>query len=84
MSSSLYNQAINNLITSIALEETSLSQVIHSQAEKLETIINNQGITENDLQDVEACLHLMNQAIFKLETILRAKIEFFDSQVSPL
>ena len=82
MTSSSYDQAINNLIASIALEETSLSQIIQSQATKLDTIINNQGITANDLQDVEACLTSMHQAISKLETILEAKIEIFDSEYS--
>lgn len=82
MTSSNYDQAINNLIASIALEETSLSEMIHSQAKKLDTIINNQGITASDLQDVEDCLNSMNQAIFKLETILKAKIEFFESEIS--
>lgn len=82
MEVSSYNQAINNLIASIALEETSLSQTIHSQATKLDTIINNQGITANDLDDVESCLNSMNQAIIKLETILKAKIDFFNSEIS--
>jgi len=77
-----HDQAINNLITSIALEENSLSQVINAEAQKLNSIINSRGIPPHDLDSAQSCLQSMNQAISRLELILQAKIDFFDSEIS--
>lgn len=77
-----YDQAINNLITSIAIEENTLSKIINTEAQKLDHIINTSGITPHDLNHAQNCLNSMNQAISKLELILKAKMEFFDSQIS--
>lgn len=77
-----YDQAINNLITSIAIEENTLSQIINKEAQKLDHIINTHGITPHDLDYAKNCLDSMNLAISKLELILQAKMEFFDSEIS--
>lgn len=77
-----HDQAIKNLIASIALEENSLSQVINTEAQKLNRLINSRGIPPHDLNSAKSCLHSMNQAISKLELILQAKIDFFDSEIS--
>lgn len=77
-----HNQAINNLIASIALQESFFSDVIYHESHRLNTIINSQGITPDELYNAKVCLSEISQAISGLERILQAKIEFFQSEFS--
>ena len=77
-----HNQAINNLIASIALQESFFSDVIYNESQRLNNIVNSQGITPDELYNAKLCLDEISQAISGLERILQAKIEFFESEIS--
>ena len=77
-----HNQAINNLIASIALQESFFSDIIYTKSQHLNQIVNSQGITPEELYNVKLCLTEISQAINGLERILQAKIEFFESELS--
>ena len=77
-----HTQAINNLIASIALQESFFSDVICNESQKLNTIINSGGITPEELYNAKVCLSEISHAISGLERILQAKIEFFESEFS--
>ncbi len=77
-----HNQAINNLIASIALQESFFADTIYSEAKRLNEIVNSQGITPAELYNSKNCLSELIHAISGLERILQAKIEFFESEFS--
>lgn len=56
--------------------------MIHNESQRLNTIINSQGITPDELYNAKVCLAEISQAISGLERILQAKIEFFESEFS--
>ena len=58
-----HNQAINNLIASIALQESFFSDVIYNESQRLNNIVNSQGITPDELYNAKLCLDEISQAI---------------------
>ena len=77
-----HNQAINNLIASIALQESFFVDTIYTEAKRLTDIVNSQGITPAELYTSKNCLSELTHAITGLERILQAKIEFFEYEFS--
>ena len=59
-----------------------MSDVIYNESQRLNNIVNSQGITPDELYNAKLCLDEISQAISGLERILQAKIEFFESEFS--
>jgi hypothetical protein len=73
------DQAITDLIESIALEETALSHIMNAEGEKMQAIIGMAGITPEQLFALNQSVELMISAITRLEMMLQAKLELFTS-----
>lgn len=70
-------QAINDIITSIALEQTGLSHIINAEGEKIQKIVANAN-NAGEMLAVNKSVKSMVNSIARLEMILQGKLELFD------
>ena len=70
-------QAICDLIESIALEETGISHIINAEGEKLQKVIAIEDISVEQLLEVNASVENMIRTITELEIVLKSKLEIF-------
>lgn len=75
-------QAITDLIESIALQETALSHIINAEGEKMQAIIAMEGVTPEQLLELNRSVELMVNSITRLEMMLQAKLELFSSDLN--
>ncbi len=68
-------QAISDLIESIALEETALSHILNAEGEKLQKVIAIEGVTAEELLAVNKSVECMVKAITQLEMVLKSKLD---------
>ncbi|MBU3874973.1 hypothetical protein HGO97_003985 [Faecalicatena sp. AGMB00832] len=71
------DQAITNLIESIAMQENSLSHILNAEGEKMESIIDMDGTSTEELLRMNKSAELMISAVTRLELILQGKAELF-------
>ncbi|MDR2889289.1 MAG: choice-of-anchor G family protein, partial [Lachnospiraceae bacterium] len=76
------DQAITDLIQSVALQETALSHVLNAEGEKMQAIIARPGITAEELFTLNKSVNKMLNAITRLEMIFQSKLELFSDQES--
>ena len=69
-------QAITDIITSVALEQTALSHIINAEGEKIQKIVAASETAEEMLA-VNRSVESMVNAIAKLEMVLQGKLELF-------
>ncbi len=71
-------QAITDLIESIALEETALSHILNAEGEKLQAVINAETPpTIDELLAINKSVECMVKAITQLEMVLKSKLDVF-------
>lgn len=70
-------QAITDLIQSVALEETALSHILNAEGEKIQKVVAMEGVTHEILLETNKSVEAMVTAVAKLETILQAKLDVF-------
>ncbi|MDP4118118.1 MAG: hypothetical protein Q8873_02880 [Bacillota bacterium] len=73
-------QAITDLIESVALQETALSHIINAEGEKIQAVIAMRCVTPCELLKVNKSVEAMVSTISKLEIILHAKLELFECE----
>ncbi|MEG2310889.1 MAG: hypothetical protein RSB76_02760 [Clostridia bacterium] len=78
------DQAITDLIESVALEETALSHILNAEGEKLQAVIAMPGVSATDLLTVNCSVQKMVNSITRLENVLQGKIEIFSCEICPL
>ena len=71
------DQAVTNLIESVAMQETSLSHILNAEGEKMESIIDMEGTSTDELLRMNHSADLMVSAVTRLELILQGKVELF-------
>ena len=71
------DQAITDIIASVALEQTALSHILNAEGEKLQKIIATEDITAQGILDVNNSVARMVSKIGQLEMILQSKLELF-------
>lgn len=71
------DQAISDLIESIALEETGLSHILNAEGEKIQAIVALENATPEQLLAVNTSVQNTINAISRLEMILHSKLELF-------
>ncbi|MEG2348115.1 MAG: hypothetical protein RSB67_00515 [Clostridia bacterium] len=76
-------QAITDLIESIALEETGLSHILNAEGEKIQAVIAIENVTSAQLLSVNQSVQKMVNSITRLETVLQAKIDLFSCEICP-
>ncbi|MEG2044381.1 MAG: hypothetical protein RR088_00180 [Clostridia bacterium] len=69
-------QAITDIITSVALEQTALSHILNAEGEKIQKIVAN-ATTAEQMLAVNKSVQEMVTAITKLEMILESKLSLF-------
>ena len=70
------DQAITDLIQSVALEETALSHILNAEGEKLQKILSL-NVDQETILAANRSVESMVDAAAQLETILRSKLELF-------
>lgn len=68
-------QAVTNLIESVAMQENALSHILNAEGEKMQAIIASEGITAEQLLCMNRSVDQMVSAVARLEMILQAKVE---------
>lgn len=74
-------QAVTDLIESIALEETALSHILNAEGEKLQRVIGMQEVDFCRLMEVNDSVASMVGAVSGLENILKDKLEFITNNL---
>lgn len=75
------DQAITDLIQSVALQETALSHILNAEGEKMQAIIGMECVCPNQLLELNQSVQSMVSAITRLEVILQSKLELFSSEL---
>lgn len=69
-------QAITDIITSVALEQTALGHIINAEGEKIQKIVAD-AKTAEEMLAVNKSVESMLNSITKLEMVLQGKLELF-------
>ena len=70
-------QAITDIITSVALEQTALSHILNAEGEKIQKVVLL-AKTSSEMLAVNKSVENMVKAITTLETVLQGKLELFE------
>ncbi|MGL4791210.1 MAG: hypothetical protein ACRCW1_07350 [Anaerotignaceae bacterium] len=72
------NQAITDIIESVALEQTALSHILNAEGEKIQKVVALETATTADLLAVNKSVESMVNTVARLEMILQSKLSLFD------
>lgn len=72
-----HHQAVSDLFESVALEQTALSHILNAEGEKIQKAIQL-DFSSVDMLKINNSVKDMTDAITRLETILRSKLELFN------
>lgn len=72
------DQAITDLIQSVALEETALSHILNAEGEKIQKMVALPDVTPEVLLATNKSVESMVNAVSRLEMILQSKLSSFD------
>jgi len=75
-------QAITDLIESVALQEAALAHIMNAEGEKMQAIIAMSNVTPDQLLELNNSVETMISAITRLEIMLQSKLELFSSELS--
>ncbi len=79
------DQAITDLIQSVALQETALAHIINAEGEKMQAIIQMPDVTTEQLMELNDSVNRMLNSVARLEMLFQTKLELFpvDAPVTP-
>jgi hypothetical protein len=75
------DQAITDIIESIALQEAALAHIMNAEGEKLQAVIAMEDVTPDQLLEVNRSVLQMISAITRLEMTLQSKLELFSEDL---
>lgn len=73
--------AVGNIIESIAMEESSLSHILNAESEKIMNAVDNPETTADQLLAINRSVKSTINAITRIETMLQAKLELFQPMI---
>lgn len=73
-------QAITDLIQSVALQETALAHILNAEGEKMQKFINKEYVDNDDLLELNESVSRMVSNVTRLEVILQSKLELFTDE----
>ena len=71
------DQAITDLIQSVALQETALSHILNAEGEKMQLIISTPTVTQKQLMDLNNSVNRLLNSVTRLEIIMQSKLGLF-------
>ena len=71
------DQAITDLIQSVALQETALSHIMNAEGEKMQSIIAMPDATQTQLMELNNSVYNLLNSITRLEMMFQSKLELF-------
>lgn len=74
-------QAITDIIESIALQETALSHILNAEGEKMQAIIGREDVTVDELLELNKSVGTLVSAVSRLELLLQSKLELFSDEL---
>ncbi|MEG0022215.1 MAG: hypothetical protein RSB77_05105 [Bacilli bacterium] len=74
-------QAISDLIESVALEQTGLSHILNAEGEKIQAVIKNGTVAQ--MLQVNKSVQSMVNAVSRLEQVLESKLMLFECNICP-
>ena len=74
-------QAITDIIQSIALQETALSHILNAEGEKMQAIIAAPNVTPEQLLALNKSVEMLINSVTRLEMMLQAKLELFADEL---
>ena len=77
-------QAVTDLIQSVALQEAALSHIINAEGEKMQKIIAIDNVTPEQLLTLNRSVESLINSIMRLELMFQAKLELFGSELNPV
>jgi hypothetical protein len=77
------DQAITNLIGSVALEETALANILQAEGEKIKAVIAAEDVTTDEIMCVNKSVQSMTGAITMLEIVLKTKLDLVSCEICP-
>ena len=69
------DQAISDVIESVALQETALSHILNAEGEKIQAMVAINGITAEELLALNKTASKLIESILILESVLQAKLD---------
>lgn len=72
-------QAITDLIESVALQETALAHIMNAEGEKMQAIIALPDVTPEQLLELNESVESLVNAITRLEIMFQAKLDMVSS-----
>ena len=72
------DQAITDLIQSVALQETALSHMLNAEGEKMQAIIGMPNITLEQLMAMNDSVTKLINSTTRLEMMFQSKLEMFN------
>lgn len=76
------DQAITDLVQSVALLEAALSHILNAEGEKMQAIIANPETTPEQLMELNDSVSKLINAATRLEMLFQAKLELFCDNVA--
>lgn len=74
-------EAVADIINSIAMEEKSIAHILNAESEKLQTIINMPDATVQQLMAVNQSVKNAVDTVIRLEGALKAKLALFSDMI---
>ena len=71
-------QAITDIIESVALQETALSHILNAEGEKIQKMVAMEDVTPDVLLATNKSVESMVNAVSRLEMILQSKLSGFE------
>lgn len=76
-------QAISNVIDSVAQEQAALSNILEAEGEKLKKLICSPNVCPEVLLAGNRSVERTVNAVSRLETVLQSKLELFEDCLCP-
>lgn len=70
-----YQQALNDIVESIALEETALSHILNAEGEKVQRIVNDKCSSVDAILAVNQSVNETIKNVIKMQMLLQFKLE---------
>ncbi|MEF9840521.1 MAG: hypothetical protein RR275_08395 [Lachnospiraceae bacterium] len=74
-------KAVGDIIQSVAMEEAAFAHILNAESEKIMAVVDNSGVTAEQLLAVNQSVQTTISAISRLEMHLQAKLEMFGSTI---